>query len=226
MSAEDRAASLLVGLLDARHSVRAFREDQVPHATIVRMLEMAQLTPSWCNTQPWHATVTSGAGTERFRAALHAHARDHKPAPDFEFPAGYVGDYRRRRKDAGVALYQALGIGREDRQASAAQALENFRLFGAPHVAILTTEADLGVYGVLDCGLWLQSFLLAGASLGVACTPQAALASTAPFVREFFDIPETRRIVCGVSFGYEDTTHPANSFRTGRDPLDVTWLDA
>ena len=56
------------------------------------------------------------------------------------------------------------------------QALENFRLFGAPHVLIVTSERDLGVYGAVDCGLYGGSLLLAAQSLGIATIAQAALA--------------------------------------------------
>lgn len=47
-------------------------------------------------------------------------------------------------------------------------------------------------------------------------------------LRKFFGIGEDRRIVCGISFGYEDSRHPANQFRTRRAKLDevASWLDA
>jgi nitroreductase len=46
-------------------------------------------------------------------------------------------------------------------------------------------------------------------------------------MREFFGISEDRRIVCGMSFGYADDTHPANRFRTRRAKTSevVTWID-
>ena len=88
------------------------------------------------------------------------------------------------------------------RSASAEQAAKNFELFGAPHVAIVTTETALGVYGAVACGLYVQSFLLAAQSLGVGAIPQAALAIDSTFVREYFDLPDTRRVVCGISFGW------------------------
>ena len=58
----------------------------------------------------------------------------------------------------------------------AKQALENFNFFGAPHVAIITTDEALGVYGAVDCGGYVTSFMLAAQALGVATVPQAALA--------------------------------------------------
>ncbi len=41
-------------------------------------------------------------------------------------------------------------------------------------------------------------------------------------------IPKERLVVCGISFGYEDTAHAANSYRTSRAPLEdvVRWVDA
>lgn len=212
-----------------RFSTRAFHPDPVPEHVLARILELAQCAPSWCNTQPWQLIITRGAGTERLREALYAHARSGTPAaPDFPFPQAYEGVYRERRKVCGVQLYQSVGIGREDRDAAAEQSLENFRFFGAPHLAILTTEEKLGAYGLLDCGLYIQSFMLAAVDSGVQCIAQAALAAYAPFVHAFLDIPESRRVVCGISFGYADSTAPINAYRTHRAGIDqvVRFLDA
>jgi hypothetical protein len=41
---------------------------------------------------------------------------------------------------ADFQLYNALNIARGDKSAYARQALENFNFFGAPHVAIVTTD--------------------------------------------------------------------------------------
>ena len=201
----------------ARYSARKFRPDPVPERTLWRILELAQCTPSWCNTQPWQLVITRGAGTERFRPAIQAHARaGAAPAPDFPFPAAYEGAYRERRKVCGVQLYQSLGIGRDDRAAAAEQALENFRLFDAPHVAIVTTEEKLGIYGLLDCGLYVQTFMLAARDSGVDTIAQAALASYPDLIRRHFDLPANRKVVCGISFGYADSGHPINAYRTER----------
>jgi nitroreductase len=96
--------------------------------------------------------------------------------------------------------------------------MENFRFFGAPHIALVKTEADLGPYGLLDCGAFVTAFTLAAEALGVASIPQAAVAAYAPFLHDRFAIPDSRDIVCAISFGYSssDTAHPANRFRTDR----------
>jgi nitroreductase len=215
-------------VLKSRYSARRFLSKPVPAATLECLLELAQHTPSWCNTQPWQLVITRGEATERFRQALYEHVRSGaKPEPDFAFPAAYLGAYRDRRKVCGVQLYQALGIGRDDKAAAAEQSLENFRFFGAPHVAILTTDEALGAYGMLDCGLYIQTFMLAARSLGIDSIAQAALASYPAFIRQFLDLPADRKLVCGISFGYADEAHAIHSYRTERADLSdvVRYVD-
>ena len=212
----------------SRFSARMFKLDPVPEDAVGRILELAQQTPSWCNCQPWRLVITRGAATQRFREAIFAYARSGaRPQPDFPFPAAYLGEYRERRKVCGVQLYQSLGIERDDRSRAAEQALENFRLFGAPHVAIVTTEEALGIYGLLDCGLYVQTFMLAARNFGVDSIAQAALASYPDFVREHFGLPAHRKLVCGISFGYAAADHPIHSYRTERTSVAdaVTFVD-
>ncbi|WP_261508865.1 nitroreductase [Burkholderia multivorans] len=200
-----------------RFTCRAYLPDAVPADVIERIVEIAKRAASWCNVQPWHAIVTSRDTTERFRAALVAHAARHPGIDaDMPFPDEYRGVYGERRREVGYALYAALGIARDDRPARERQVAENFRLFGAPHVALLTIPAELGPYAALDCGAFVASFLLAARAHGVATTAQAALAHHARFIRRYFGIGDERRFVCGIAFGYADTTHPANAFRSTR----------
>lgn len=215
----------LAHLLDERHTCRQFRPDPVPDVVVERLLATAQRTPSWCNTQPWRVDIVSGAATGRFREALAAHVMAEAPAPDFAFPPTYAGIYRDRRRECGHQLHASVGIARDDTARRLEQTLRNFEFFDAPHVAIVTTEADLGVYGAIDCGLWLQTFLLGAQALGLAAAPQAALAAYPSLVREHLGLPGHRLVVFGVSFGYADSDHPVNGFRTSRaDPRDaVTW---
>jgi nitroreductase len=214
-------------LLRRRHSARAFLNEPVPRALIESALEVAAQSPSWCNTQPWQVVVTNGKGTEAFRKALSDHAVSAETEPDFAFPARYAGVYQERRLETAFQLYDSVGIARGDRDASAGQAAKNFELFGAPHAVLVTTEADLGVYGAVDCGIFTGSFLLALEGLGIAAVPQAALAAYAPFIREYFGLPDTRRVLCGISLGWKDEEHQANTFRTGRAQVSdfVRWVD-
>jgi len=223
---EEYAPSVVLRhLLASRHSCRAYVAQAVPRETIEAILEMAQQTASWCNTQPWELCVTSGSATDRFRKELADHAASAVAAPDIPFPTEYAGKYLHRRADAARQLYESVGA--DSRQAVARQVAENFRLFGAPHLAIVTTPEMLGIYGAVDCGAYVGAFMLAARSMGVACIAQASLAAHSPFIRRFFSIPKDRWILCGLSFGYEERSHPANTFRTTRASTEaaVTWFD-
>ena len=207
-------------LFAERRSCRGFLGKPVPQPLLAEILETAQRTASWCNSQPWQVIVTYGEATEGFRNALYAHAASEAPGePDFAFPREYRGTYRDRRRDAGYRLYEAVGIGREDAVGRARQSLENFRLFGAPHVAIISSDEALGPYGAVDCGGYVANFLMAAQAAGIATIPQAAFAYHSPFVRQYFNLGEDRRIVCGISFGYPDPDHPANTVVTDRASL-------
>ncbi len=207
----------LEDVIRSRYSCRKYLPQPLPRPTIEKILDLAQQTPSWCNCQPWHVLVISGVAIEKFRIALYTHAAEGNPAkPDFPFPLRYEGVYRERRKVCGVQLYQAIGIGREDKASAARQSLQNFRFFDAPHVALITTEEDLGVYGAVDCGLFVSNFMLAAQNLGVASIAQAALASYPDFIRDQFGLPPNRKFVCGISFGYADPAHAINNYRTTR----------
>lgn len=217
MSADD--FEQLRATLAGRMSVRGFLDDPVPDALLERVFEAAQLAPSWCNTQPWTVRVTRGDATVKLREAL---AADDRTSSDFPFPESYEGVLRERRREVGWQLYEAVGVARGDREASARQMMRNFDFFGAPHVAILTVPASLGVYALVDAGAWLQSLLLAAQAAGLGTCPQAALAEKSAVLRDFFGMADDELVVCGISIGYADPEHPANSFRASRVPLDTS----
>lgn len=208
----------LTELLARRHSARAFLPTEVPRATIDAVLAKAQRAPSWCNTQPWGLHVLSGDARDRFSQVLGDAVLTQQQTADLGLPV-YTGIHAERRRESGYALYEAIGIERSDRDARALQSFKNFQLFGAPHVLVLTTDAALGTYGVLDCGGWLTTFMLLLAEEGIGSIAQGAIAMYSDVVRDFLDLPQGRQVVCAVSFGHEDPSDPVNEFRTSRAPL-------
>lgn len=220
---EDFAA--LTRLLQERWTCRAFDSIPVPEADMERLFALAQRTPSWCNTQPWQVVVTSAEETDRLREALMAYVMSQPQVSDFAFPIGFPGAYSDRRRECGYQLYASLGIEKSDADGRLRQMLRNFEFFDAPHLALITVEADLGPYALLDTGLYVGSLLLGAQALGLAAAPQAALAGYPDFFRAHFDLPENRRVALGISLGYAAADEPVNDFRTSRADLAdvVTW---
>lgn len=222
-----REIETLEVLLQRRHSCRAFLPEPVAKSDIDRIVHTAGRVPSWCNAQPWQIIVTDKSETDRLRAALQGHMKTNAPSPDIPFPTKYTGAHQERRRTCGFQLYEAVGIEKGDRAASGVQMMENFNFFGAPHVAIVSSGAELGPYGAMDCGGFVTAFTVAAEALGIASIPQAAIASYATMLREHFGIAKDRLILCAISFGYEDKTHPVNAFRTERAALDeiLDWRE-
>ena len=223
------AAGVLDDLLAARYSCRAFHPEPVPEETLQAILQTAQLTASWCNSQSWKLAITRGAGTERLRDALYtAASTGAQDQADIEFPREYRGVHKDRRRISGFQLYNALEIERDDFAGRATQMLENFRFFGAPHVAIVHSDEALGPYGAVDCGGYVANFLNAATAHGVGTIAQAAVAMYPSVLRRELGLDGDRTIVCGIAFGFPDTEHATNSYRTDRAPLSevVDWIDA
>ncbi|TDN61402.1 nitroreductase [Paraburkholderia sp. BL10I2N1] len=217
----NRDVEVLQRLSAGRFTCRAYQDTSVPREVIESIVTLAGRCASWCNVQPWHLVVTTPDTTAKFRDALVSHASGTSEVDsDIPFPEQYCGVYAERRREVAYRLYGALGIERSEKGRQAAQSFENFRMFGAPHVAIVTMSAELGAYAGIDCGAFIGAFMWAAQAHGVATTPQGALARHAKFIRSYFGIGDERKMVCGIAFGYADADHPANGFRTSRASLD------
>lgn len=207
----------------ARWSCRAFRPEEVDETVLSGVFGVAQRTASWCNTQPWGVHLLGGETTKWFAKELTEHVATH-PAltdqtPDLPLPARYEGAYLERRRAAGYALYESLGIDRADTVARAAAMLDNYAFFGAPHVAVITSDRSQGTYGAIDCGAYVANLTNAALDAGLATIAQGAIGVYAGKVRELLELPDERVVVCGVAIGYADSEHPVNAFRTERATL-------
>jgi nitroreductase len=218
----------LSALLARRYSCRSFLPGALDFALVRQIVTHAQSSVSWSITQPSQIRIVSGQVLETVRGEMFARAQTSaRAAPELDWPREIRGVHKDRRRECGWGLYNAIGIAKGDREASARQAQENFRFFGAPHVALLTTDEALGTHGVMDCGAWVQGFLLACAAADVDCVAQAAVAAWPDIWRKHISLPEEQRIICGVAFGHADPDAPANRFRATRAPIDevVIWID-
>lgn len=207
--------------LRQRRSVRGYRPDPVPEKILQEVFSLAQLAPSNCNIQPWKVFVASGEVRDELRRRMVENVENGVPIePDYEHLPKFEGVYRQRQVDCAVELYNTMGIGRDDREGRARASLRNFELFDAPHVAFIGMEREFGVTVALDVGMYIQSLLLVMTAHGIGSCAQGSMRYYPSDVRELFGEPDSTAILCGISFGYEDGSVPANRTRVGRDPLD------
>ena len=200
-----------------RSSTRAFRPDPIPRATLVELFAAAQRAPSWCNVQPWRVVVTEPPLTAALAAELQAAAKSQLPHAEVPFPLDYPSPYKEHRVACGVALYQAMGIARDDKAKRYDAWLRNYALFDAPHVAIVACDRRLGPYAYVDVGVWLGYVLSAAVALGVDTCPMASVAAYPEVLRARLAIADTDVVLFGIVFGFADEEAPANRCRTTRE---------
>jgi nitroreductase len=212
----------VIEAMATRRSIRAFRPDPVPRATIEAILQAAARAPSGSNIQPWHVRVTSGAEKERLSAAVraaHAAAGGRGEREYQYYPRQWREPYLARRRATGWGLYALLGIGKGDRAATEAQHLRNYDFFGAPVGLFFTIDRDMELGSWLDYGMFLQSVMLAARGFGLDTCAQAAWCDFHAVVARELGLPAERMLVCGMALGHADPEAPANRLVTERIPL-------
>jgi nitroreductase len=214
--------TLLRDLFEQRSSVRGFLSTPLPLSQLHDVFAAAQRAPSWCNIQPWRVIVTGPEETRALTSALAAASATCPPCPEVPFPSEYPSPYQERRRACGRALYQAMGIARDDAPRRREAWLQNYRAFNAPHLAIVTCDRRLGAYAYLDVGVWLGYVLAASAALGLATCPMASIASFPAVLRAMLPISNDDVILFGLALGMADPDVTANQCRTSREPVQLS----
>ncbi|MGJ7510885.1 nitroreductase [Variovorax sp. GT1P44] len=200
-----------------RRSVRGFRPEEVPQPVLDEVFAIAQRAPSNCNVQPWMPHVVSGPALQRLRTALvEAGGREAPIEPDWPADGKFDGVYRARQVDAAVQLYGAMGVERGDLVGRRAAYLRNLDFFGAPHAVFIFMPHPFDTREATDIGMYAQTLMLAMTARGIATCAQGALGLYPGIVRASLGLPDSQRLLFGVSFGYEDHTDKANAARVGR----------
>ncbi len=202
-----------------RRSVRGFLPKPVPREVIEELLALAQHAPSNCNVQPWRVYIASGEMREKLRAALVEAMLGGSSSGAMASVDDFRGGYRDKQVACAVELYGKMGIERGDKAGRLKAMLRNFEFFDAPHVAYICMDKSFGIGVALDVGIYVQTLMLAMQSRGIGSCAQAALRAYPDLVAAQLGIPDDQQILCGLSFGYEDATVPANQTRQPRDPI-------
>lgn len=215
----------LIDAIYGRRSVRGYLDKEIPGETLNRILEIAQRAPSNCNVQPWQVYIAkgelkkeiSGQMVERIKAGV-------EPNPDYSYRGTFVGDYRRKQVDCAVALYDQMGIGRDDKEGRLRAVLRNFEFFDAPYMAFIGMDREFGTTVALDVGMYAQNLMLTLVAFGLHSCPMGTMRQYPDLVRDAFGLSDEHRILFGIAFGYEDPEVPANRARVGRDPVEANVI--
>lgn len=210
--------------IQSRKSVRRFLPTPVAQSTISHILELAARAPSGNNVQAWRVHVVTGRTLRALGQAMLEEARDNpaRCVPEYSYyPDQWVEPYLGRRRQCGYALYEVLGIERQDTERRQQQMLRNFTFFDAPVGIFITTDRRLNTGSFMDLGMFLQNLMLAARGQGLDTCPQAAFADLHHVIRRHLDLADEEIVACGVSLGMEDTAAPENALRMPRDPVET-----
>ncbi len=209
-------ASAFDEVVTRRRSLRAFLPTEVDRATLEHIFRVAQKAPSNCNTQPWVVHVASGESLAALRRDMPEKFMAGEISMDFPYDGTYEGVYRDRQHGSAQALYDSVGITREDKAARHEQFMRNFTFFDAPHVAFLFLPEPFGLREAADLGMFAQNLMLTLTAYGLGSCPQTALSFQADLVRETLGIDPGNKLLFGISFGYPDPRAPVNKCATDR----------
>lgn len=199
-----------------RKSTRAFEQKPVAPEIIERVFSQALQAPSNCNTQPWYVHIASGSKIEVLRSTLPEKFMAGQLQLDFPYDGVYHGEFKVRQYAAAQALYDSLNIEREDKAKRHEAFMRNFTFFDAPHVAFFYLPDELGLREACDLGMFAQTVMLGLVNEGLASCPQTALGFHAATIKQVLDIPDNRKLMFGLSFGYAKGGESVNQCRTDR----------
>ena len=209
---------VFLDVVSRRRSMRDFKSDPVPREIIESVFGTAQRAPSNCNTQPWFVHVVTGEPLEQLRQELPAKFAAGEIALDFPYDGQYEGVYKERQYASAAALYDSLGIARDQKAERNAWFMRNFSFFDAPAVAFFTLPTGFGLREACDLGMFAQTVMLGLTAHGLGSCPQTALAFLANVIRPALSLGDHEQLMFGMSFGYPTDT-AVNEVTTERASL-------
>lgn len=215
-------------LIDAileRHSVRKFLPQKVPKEVIKFILEVSTYAMSANNSQPWEFIVVTGKKLDWLRE-FNIQALREGQVPD---RLGYAlsGIYKSRAKELGKQLFSALNISRQDLKKREKWIEWGFRFFDAPVLILLCMDESLDETNFrFDLGCISQLICLVAAEQGLGTCVQEQAIMYQQGIRSILQLPENKRLICGIAMGYADDESPANQVVTTRVPVqEITqWI--
>lgn len=203
--------------IKTRMSIRKFQTKEVPREILVNIVDAARWSPSYKNSQPWEVVIVSGKRKDELsRILIDLIERGEPQSPDIPEPLSWPLEIDIRIKTHLKRRSEHFGIDLTSPEIIKRAKIANFRFYGAPHGIFLFQDSSLTPWSILDIGIFAQSLMLSAHAYGLGTVPQAFLTDYSKVVKDFLGIPESKRLVLGMSIGYPDMQDKANTFRSSR----------
>ena len=203
--------------LKSRHSIRAYTSEAVDRQTLNKVLEAANHSPSWANTQPWELYIAAGDPLKQLKELyLDIFNKGVSPNPEIPRPQSWPEQHAKRTFDMGAERFETMGIGRDDKEGRKKISERNFCFFDAPVVIFPCMDRDLNNWSLYDMGLYSQSLMLAARHYGLDTVAAVSMVGYPEIIRQVLSIPDNLNIVIGIALGYGDHTDIQNKYITKR----------
>jgi len=216
-----------------RSSKRAFLPKKVEKDIQEKILEVASMTPSGANMQPWVTYAISNeevlknigdAIIETMNSGV-----EHDQFIQY-YPVKWVNPYKKRRVVTGAGLYKLMEVDRKDIQTRTKMWHDNFRWFGAKTVFFVFTDKtniDGAQGALLDCGAYMQSIMLSAQEFGIDSCPQGSTTEFGKVIAKVLNVPDNLALLYSVVLGYADKDAKINTYQPTRASLDelVKFID-
>ncbi|MBI4688270.1 MAG: nitroreductase [Nitrospirae bacterium] len=200
-----------------RMSIRKFKPEPVSEEMLLKVIETAQCSPSYKNSQPWEVAIVSGEKKDALsKILIDLLERGVKPAPDLPEPGVWPAELDKRIRDLLKRRSEKFGIDLSNPDLIKKAKTANFRFYGAPHAVFLFQDSSLSPWSILDMGMFAQSLMLTAHAMGLGTVPQAFLTDYSKEVKSFLQVDDSKRLILGISIGYPDLEDKANSFKSTR----------
>ena len=115
-----------------------------------------------------------------------------------------------------------MGIKREDKAGRKAWTERGYRFFDAPAVILVLLDKSLDETCFrFDMGCVTQNICLAAMEYGLGtCVEYQAIVYHDAY-RKYLNLPESKRLVCGIAIGYPNPDFPANHVVSTRVDIDT-----
>ncbi len=217
-----------IDCITGRKSIRAFRPDPVPRELLLEVIDCARWSPSYKNTQPWEVAILSGGKKDALTELLLEKLEQRDPiTPDLPTPSSWPASEQKRIDHLIRSRQETTGIDLSAPENVLRSKKANFRFYNAPHGIFLFQDQALTEWSLFDLGLFAQSLMLAAHAKGLGTVPQAFLTDYAKEIKAFLGLPDSKRLVLGISIGYPDMESPTNALRTDRSDASelIRWYE-
>lgn len=202
-----------------RHSVRQFSNKAISKQLIAEIVQLAQRTPSWVNSQPWHIYCAMGNSLDEIKSAYQKEdqAGNHGE-PDLpvmareDWSATTQANMMQWRHEI---VHHFASFEEAHQQMTAA----SNTLYNSPVILYLTIPKASPDWSILDAGAFAQTLMLAATDKGLSSIPTYNSVRFPEILHRVLNVPTDERFMVGISVGYEASA-TINDYRSQRQPLE------